>query len=209
MGHSLNLVADDLARQVKKHRDKRRGRREAQQARGAGTRCVGGSQGAPLRLPPCYRCSDMSILDRALRVGEGKKFKAFETNVELINAFEPELELESDEELRERYAGAARAAPERRVARRPAVRVLRAHARGRQARARPAPLRRPADRRHGPPRRLDRRDEDRRGQDAHRHAAGGPERARLARRERLRRARARASTSSRSTTTWPAATPCG
>ena len=29
MGHSLNLVADDLARQVKKHRDKRRGRREA------------------------------------------------------------------------------------------------------------------------------------------------------------------------------------
>ena len=29
MGHSVNLVADDLARQVKKHRDKRRGRREA------------------------------------------------------------------------------------------------------------------------------------------------------------------------------------
>src|SRR4051794_16903220 len=28
MGHSINLVADDLARQVKKHRDKRRGRRE-------------------------------------------------------------------------------------------------------------------------------------------------------------------------------------
>src|SRR4029450_12655174 len=45
----------------------------------------------------------MSILDRALRVGEGKKFKTFERNVELINAFEPELELESDEELRERY----------------------------------------------------------------------------------------------------------
>jgi putative sigma-54 modulation protein len=30
--HALNLVADDLARQVKKHRDKRRGRREAQRA---------------------------------------------------------------------------------------------------------------------------------------------------------------------------------
>jgi preprotein translocase subunit SecA len=45
----------------------------------------------------------MSILDRALRVGESKKFKTFERNVELINAFEPELELESDEELRERY----------------------------------------------------------------------------------------------------------
>jgi len=27
MGHSLNLMADDLARQVKRHRDKRRGRR--------------------------------------------------------------------------------------------------------------------------------------------------------------------------------------
>src|SRR3954453_16418426 len=46
----------------------------------------------------------MSILDRALRVGEGKKFKEFERNVELINAFEPELELESDDELRERYS---------------------------------------------------------------------------------------------------------
>jgi putative sigma-54 modulation protein len=30
IGHSINLMADDLARQVKKHRDKRRGRREAQ-----------------------------------------------------------------------------------------------------------------------------------------------------------------------------------
>jgi len=32
MGHSINLAADDLARQVKKHRDKRRGRRESQRA---------------------------------------------------------------------------------------------------------------------------------------------------------------------------------
>lgn len=29
MGRSINLAAEDLARQVKKHRDKRRGRREA------------------------------------------------------------------------------------------------------------------------------------------------------------------------------------
>ena len=29
MPHAINLVADDLARQVKRHRDKRRGRREA------------------------------------------------------------------------------------------------------------------------------------------------------------------------------------
>src|SRR4051812_38268910 len=44
----------------------------------------------------------MTILDRALRIGEGKKFKAFEKRVGRINDFEPELELESDEELRER-----------------------------------------------------------------------------------------------------------
>ena len=29
MGHSINLAAEDLARQVKRHRDKRRNRREA------------------------------------------------------------------------------------------------------------------------------------------------------------------------------------
>ena len=29
MGHAINLVAEDLARQVKRHRDKRRGRRAA------------------------------------------------------------------------------------------------------------------------------------------------------------------------------------
>src|ERR671918_1350114 len=45
----------------------------------------------------------MSILERALRVGESKKFKTFEQNVARINDFEPELELESDDELRERY----------------------------------------------------------------------------------------------------------
>src|SRR5919112_5442393 len=44
----------------------------------------------------------MSILDRALRMGEGKKFKEFEKRVGRINDFEPELELDSDEELRER-----------------------------------------------------------------------------------------------------------
>ncbi len=31
LGHSINLVADELARQVKRHRDKRRGRREARE----------------------------------------------------------------------------------------------------------------------------------------------------------------------------------
>lgn len=46
----------------------------------------------------------MSILERALRVGESKKFKEFERKVARIADFEPELELESDEELQQRYA---------------------------------------------------------------------------------------------------------
>src|SRR5687768_4145304 len=43
----------------------------------------------------------MALIDRALRVGEGKKFKAFEKNVARINALEPEMELMTDAELRE------------------------------------------------------------------------------------------------------------
>ena len=34
--HSINLVADELARQVKRHRDKRRGRRESRAVAGPG-----------------------------------------------------------------------------------------------------------------------------------------------------------------------------
>src|SRR5437763_7388460 len=44
----------------------------------------------------------MSIVERALRIGESKKFKEFERRVGRINDFEPELELDSDEELRDR-----------------------------------------------------------------------------------------------------------
>src|SRR2546429_280408 len=44
----------------------------------------------------------MAILERALRIGEGKKFKEFEQRVSRVNDFEPELELDSDAELRER-----------------------------------------------------------------------------------------------------------
>ncbi|MGI8946089.1 MAG: preprotein translocase subunit SecA [Thermoleophilaceae bacterium] len=45
----------------------------------------------------------MPFFERALRMGEGKKFKEFEKHVARINDFEPELELESDEELRKRH----------------------------------------------------------------------------------------------------------
>ena len=122
----------------------------------------------------------MSILDRALRMGEGKKFRAFEERVARIGDFEPEVELRIDDELRRAptRCTSARVTASRSTT---SSRVVRAHSRGGPALARAAPLRRPADRRHGPARRLDRRDEDRRGQDAHRHACG---RAQLAGRRR-------------------------
>jgi preprotein translocase subunit SecA len=43
----------------------------------------------------------MSILDRALRMGEAKKFKLYEQRVSRINSYEPELEASTDGELRE------------------------------------------------------------------------------------------------------------
>jgi preprotein translocase subunit SecA len=43
----------------------------------------------------------MSFLDRALRMGEAKKFKTYEQRVGRINAYEAELEHDTDAELRE------------------------------------------------------------------------------------------------------------
>ena len=42
----------------------------------------------------------MTILDRALRLGEAKQFKQYAKRVDRINAWEPELELLDDDELR-------------------------------------------------------------------------------------------------------------
>jgi preprotein translocase subunit SecA len=42
----------------------------------------------------------MSILDRALRMGEGRQFRQYAKRVDRINAWEPELELLDDHELR-------------------------------------------------------------------------------------------------------------
>src|SRR5581483_7263477 len=44
----------------------------------------------------------MGILERALNIGESKQFKRYEQRVAAINAFEPELELDDDDELRAR-----------------------------------------------------------------------------------------------------------
>src|SRR3954451_15479548 len=46
----------------------------------------------------------MSILERALRMGEAKQFKAYSKRVERINDWEPELQEATDEELKEQFA---------------------------------------------------------------------------------------------------------
>src|SRR5919107_1278709 len=46
----------------------------------------------------------MSILERALRLGEAKQFKAYQKRVERINEWEAEIELLEDDEIREQFA---------------------------------------------------------------------------------------------------------
>ncbi len=46
----------------------------------------------------------MSILERALRMGEAKQFRAYSKRVERINDWEAELELLEDDELKEQFA---------------------------------------------------------------------------------------------------------
>ncbi|MCB0861082.1 MAG: preprotein translocase subunit SecA, partial [Solirubrobacterales bacterium] len=43
----------------------------------------------------------MQLIDRALRMGEGRKFKAYEKRVESINRIEPEMKELEDSELLE------------------------------------------------------------------------------------------------------------
>jgi putative sigma-54 modulation protein len=45
--HSINLIADELARQVKRHRDKRRKRRESRALAGEARAAVGEAGGGP------------------------------------------------------------------------------------------------------------------------------------------------------------------
>src|SRR5215204_4975581 len=46
----------------------------------------------------------MSILERALRLGEAKQFRAYSKRVERINAWEAELQEADDDELKEQFA---------------------------------------------------------------------------------------------------------
>ena len=128
LNHSVNLVADELGRQVKRHRDKRRKRREQRAAAAAPQlppEAAGGRRAAPGHVSPARRLGlytgGMTILDRALRLGEAKQFKQYAKRVDRINAWEPELELLEDEELRAAGRQPARARPQRRGPRRPAA----------------------------------------------------------------------------------------
>src|SRR5215467_12409177 len=47
----------------------------------------------------------MDLVTKALRAGEGRKFKAYQKRAEAINRYEPEMEALSDEELREEADG--------------------------------------------------------------------------------------------------------
>ena len=115
--------------------------------------------------------------------------KQYRQVVQKVNALEASFEQLSDTELRAKTDEFRQPRRRRRDARRAAARGVRRRARGEQADAEDAPLRRPADRRHGAARRQDRRDAHRRGQDADGDAAGLPQ---LARRQgRARRHRQR------------------
>ena len=46
----------------------------------------------------------MSILERALRLGEAKQFRAYAKRVERINEWAEELELLEDDEIKEQFA---------------------------------------------------------------------------------------------------------
>ena len=68
----------------------------------------------------------MDLVTKALRAGEGRKFKAYQKRAEAINRYEPEMEALSDEEIRSEADELRRARRRRRVARRSAAGGVRA-----------------------------------------------------------------------------------
>ena len=99
MLHSIHELAEDIRRQVKRHRDKRRARAETRRAIGRLRRRAGVS-----------RASRDGTLDTSMagrgthRQGpapwRGQKFKEYGNRVDSINRFEPEIELLDDAEIR-------------------------------------------------------------------------------------------------------------
>ena len=144
MLHSIHELAEDIRRQVKRHREKRRAQRAARSAPAPGDPPSAGDADAGVRAPPgasrrssgnpSVRSIPMAgrgMIDRALRVGEGRKFKEYEKRVDddqPLRARDGAARRRRDPRARRR---AARARPRgRRVARRPASRGVRALPRG-------------------------------------------------------------------------------
>ncbi len=61
---------------------------------------INAASGAIRAQVRCYALA-MSFLDRALRMGEGKRFRTYEQRVSRIGGYEEEMEASTDEELRE------------------------------------------------------------------------------------------------------------
>ena len=207
LNHSVNLVADELGRQVKRHRDKRRKRRE-QRAAAAAPQLPPEAAGGQLPSRARARGRGLGRVytgrhdDPRSRPPHGRGASSSSSTPSAWTASTPGSPSSSCWKTtscasRPTACASAPATASRSTTCCP--RRSRSCARLAPAHDGHAPLRRPDDRRHGAARRRDRRDEDRRGQDADRHA----------RRRAQRAAPARASTSSPSTTTSPAATPSG
>ena len=107
----------------------------------------------------------MGVLDRLLRVGEGKKLKALGSLVPDINAFEPEMQALTDDALRAKTAEFRDRLANGEDLDDLLIEAFAVVREGGSPGDRPAPLRRAAHGRRRPPLRVGRGDEDRRGQD--------------------------------------------
>ena len=102
-----------------------------------------------------------AILDKILRIGEGKILRQLEAIAKAVNAIEDDFVAMTDDELRGMTAEFKERLADGRDPRRPDARGVRHRPRGGQAGARPAALRRPDHGRRGAAPRQHRRDEDR------------------------------------------------
>ena len=102
-----------------------------------------------------------AIIDKLLRIGEGKILRQLEAISRAVNAIEDDFVAMTDDELRAQTDEFKERLADGRDARRPDARGVRHRARGGQAGARPAALRRADHGRRGAAPRQHRRDEDR------------------------------------------------
>ena len=181
MLHLIHEVAEDIRRQVKRDREKRRDRQSRDAGRPtAPPRSLIRSLGAA-RLPrrrPSVPESRWHGESSTGPCGWARAASSATTSAASSRSTATsEIELLDDGEIRARADELRRRADDGEPLDDLPPKRSRSVAR-RQAQPRPAPLRRPADRRHGPGLGDDRRDAHRRGQDPDRDPGGVPEHAR-------------------------------